>query len=77
MSWATIRVRCCDHCGEHATQDVPDDDTVRQTFTVEPSELKACDRCGMVVCHSCRDDRHCCEGAAESIRLAQRAGKLF
>jgi hypothetical protein len=77
MSWLEIRVRCCDYCGEHATQTEPDDESVRQTFTVEGFELDQCDQCGLIACHSCLSNRDCCEHAENQTRMAKRNGKLF
>jgi len=74
MTTKTITVHFCEVCGDHATEECPEDDTVRQTFLVEAMKLDQCNHCKVVACMSCISDGACCEHAAE---LEDAKGRLF
>jgi len=74
----TISVHVCDVCGEHAAEGQASQSP--RGYYVEGFVLAPCETCGLLACHSCADDGHCCERRAEieseGLPKRARAGQI-
>jgi hypothetical protein len=73
--YLTIRVRVCDVCGDHWQQERTPGNGWHE-WRADGFQLYKCDGCGMTVCHSCHDDRWCCN-PDETVRSVEKQRTLF